>query len=755
MTAIQDQALAAARRFARAKLGEGFESEALHTYTDDSGVPLYWRIRLKNSQTGEKWIRPMKRVGERHVLGEPEFREGKPLYGLHSLALRPDDLVVVTEGEHKADKLAELGLTVTTSGGADSASKADWTPLARREVLIWPDNDEAGQRYALAVAEILTAMDCTVRVMDVVAAGLGPKGDAVDWLSVHPAAAAAHVLALPCTPNGPPLPGGDQTDGTDDEGDKQQSQASTIVAFVEERAILFHNENSEPFAQDKFTRETRRLESRQFRDWLVSNFYLETGRSPRDQSVREALATLAGLGRFRGECLPVHVRVAQHQEAYFLDLGEPGHSRVVKIEAGRWEIVNDPPVRFIRPETLRPLPEPERGGSLDALWKLVNVPEESRLLVLAWLAECLRPDTPFPVLELIGEQGSAKSTTQTALRRLVDPNACDLRAAPKSAEDAFVSAGANWLVSYENISHLSGPMQDALCVLSTGGGFAKRKLYSDAEESVIQVKRPIVLNGISVAVTAQDLVDRTISVETPAIRERTETTQLWGAFSIEYGRLLGSLLTVVADALGRLPGVHLPPADRPRLAEFARFGMAIAEAMGKTGADFMAQFNAARQESIARTIDASPVATALIDWFDRRAQRSTTMTVNALFQEIERLKPVNTDAWPRTAKGFGDALRRAAPALRQLGIECRSLGKVGGAVKWTVEARRGYVNECPESPVRPSEGRASTSEQDIRTFRTSNQATSAFDQERAAIMEHDGGMSRADAEAASLVTATS
>ena len=318
-------------------------------------------------------------------------------------------------------------------------------------------------------------------------------------------------------------------DEADDQGGKQ-SQASALVAFVEANAELFHDQNGQVYAQDRATRETRRLDGRQFCDWLVASFYQSTGMSPRDQSVREALSTLSGLARFKGESHDVHVRAAAHDGCYFLDLAEAGQSRAIRIEAGRWDIVSDPPVRFIRPETLRPLPEPVHGGDLTVLWQVANIPQEAQLLVVAWLGECLRPDTPFPVLELIGEQGSAKSTTQTVLRRLIDPNTCDLRAAPKTVEDVFVSAGANWLASYENISHLSASMQDALCVLATGGGFAKRKLYSDADESVITVKRPVVLNGISVAVTAQDLIDRTLSIETPVITVGEDVTDLWEVF---------------------------------------------------------------------------------------------------------------------------------------------------------------------------------------------------------------------------------
>ena len=504
---------------------------------------------------------------------------------------------------------------------------------------------------------------------------------------------------------------------------ERKNAAGLPVTFVQERAELFHDENKDVFARDADTGEVRRIDGRQFRDWLQASFFESTEKAARDQSVREAISTLSGLGRFKGECLPVSVRVGLHDGAYYLDLAIPGQSRAVKVEPGRWEIVDSPPIMFLRTESMRPLPEPIPGGDLSALWGLVNIPEDARLLVLAWLADCLRPETPFPVLELIGEQGSAKSTTQTVLRRLIDPNACDLRSAPKSAEDVFVGAGVNWLVSYENISHLPAPMQDALCVLATGGGFAKRKLYSDADEAVIQVKRPIVLNGISAAITAQDLIDRSVSIETPVIAARTETTTIWGEFDKQHARLIGAFLGVFAAALQRLPRVKLPTADRPRLIEFVHLGIAVAEATSNTGADFMQQFNRSRQESIARTIDASPVATALIDWFADRGEQSAEMPVKTLFNELDRFKPNQADAWPRSAKGFGDAMRRAAPALRSMGIECKSMGKIGGAVRWNISARK-TLAASPECPASPDSIPKTGAEQDIRTFRTSHRELS-------------------------------
>lgn len=61
------------------------------------------------------------------------------------------------------------------------------------------------------------------------------------------------------------------------------------------------------------------------------------------------------------------------------------------------------------------------------------------------------------------------------------------------------------------------------------------------------------------------------------------------------------------------------------------------------------------------------------------------MPLKVLFAQVEVFKPNSSDSWPKSAKGFGDALRRAAPALRQMNIECRSLGKVGSYVHWEIK----------------------------------------------------------------------
>lgn len=93
----------------------------------------------------------------------------RPLYGLDRLAQRPDDSVLVVEGEKTADAAQTLfpRLAVVTSGSSDSASTADWTPLCGRQVVLWPDNDEAGLKYAGAVHAQLRVLGVALRVVEV------------------------------------------------------------------------------------------------------------------------------------------------------------------------------------------------------------------------------------------------------------------------------------------------------------------------------------------------------------------------------------------------------------------------------------------------------------------------------------------------------------------------------------------------------------------------------------------------------------
>src|SRR5262249_8067329 len=74
----------------------------------------------------------------------------------------------------------------------------------------------------------------------------------------------------------------------------------------------------------------------------------------------------------------------------------------------------------------------------------------------------------------------------------------------------FISANNGHCIAFDNVSSLPPWLSDALCQIATGGGFATRQLWTDADETLFDARRPVVLNGIEEFVTRGDLASRSL-----------------------------------------------------------------------------------------------------------------------------------------------------------------------------------------------------------------------------------------------------
>lgn len=465
--------------------------------------------------------------------------------------------------------------------------------------------------------------------------------------------------------------------------EEDETVADKLIVLARGCCSLMHDAHSESYAvfESAGARQVYSVTSTGFSDFLSHSYYKQHDRAPTESSLKVALATLRGQAQFDGEACEVFTRIAKTDTGYWLDLCNDAW-QCIQITATGWTVMaGDGAPLFTRSASMRPLPMPARGGKLDDLWPLVNIPKGDRLMILAWLIECLRADTPHIVLEFIGEQGSVKSTTQKFLRRLIDPNQADLRSAPKSVEDVWIAASNSHMVSLENLSHLPAQYQDALCVLATGGGYATRKLYTNGEEIILDLVKPIVLNGIGVIVTAQDLLDRCLHIDLPTVKSRELASDIESRFEEAQPKLLGALLDLFGKVLAKLPSVKIAPQDRPRTADFAYLGEAVFRVHGNDEGEFLAHYNEMRKAGVHRTIDASPVGAALLAYL-ADAPGGWHGGLSDLLGRLQR--PHCEGSWPRSGKGLGDALRRLAPALRMIGYVAKSEGRTGGAIRWHI-----------------------------------------------------------------------
>ena len=129
--------------------------------------PKTFRQRVPKAEGGWSWsVKDVRRV----------------LYRLPELVTAgPDKAICIPEGEKDVDRLVSLGLVATCNPGGAGKWKKEYAEFLRdRSVVVFPDNDDVGQKHADEVARSLMGIAKAVKVVNL--PGLPPKGDISDWL---------------------------------------------------------------------------------------------------------------------------------------------------------------------------------------------------------------------------------------------------------------------------------------------------------------------------------------------------------------------------------------------------------------------------------------------------------------------------------------------------------------------------------------------------------------------------------------------
>jgi len=444
-----------------------------------------------------------------------------------------------------------------------------------------------------------------------------------------------------------------------------------ILLNLAQTAELFHTPDGSGYADIDINghRETWPIRAKGFRSWLVRRFFEATQGAPSSEALLSALNVIEAKAQFDGPERLVHLRVGGQDEKLYLDLCDETW-RAVEIDTEGWRVLDNPPIRFRRASGMQPLAIPIKGGSVKTLRSFLNVQSDADfVLVVAWALAVLRNRSPYPVIVLSGEQGSAKSTFSAILRSLLDPNTAPLRALPRNNQELFITANNGHVLAFDNVSFLPGWISDTLCRLATGGGFAVRQLYTDQDEVLFEVARPVILNGIEEIVARPDLADRSVFLTLEPIPEekRRPEAELWAAFEAERPRLLGVLLDAVVEGIKRLPATHLE--KLPRMADFALWASACETALWPAGT-FWSAYCTNRSEAAQSVLEADSIALLVRELMDQRTVWTGTCAdllaeLSALLSDVT----VRPKGWPDSPRKLSGRLRRAAGPLRTMGIE--------------------------------------------------------------------------------------
>lgn len=452
-------------------------------------------------------------------------------------------------------------------------------------------------------------------------------------------------------------------------------------------ADLWHDPEGEGYVSIKQAgrMQTMRLRSKAAAELIQGVCWTQRKLVLKADAFREVLAVLSARAVHDGLEREAFVRVARHDGALYLDLGDATR-KVVRVDPDGfgWDVrdADQVPVRFLRPAGLRALPTPAQGGSIAELRPFLNTDKAGFILCVAWATAALGAPGQYPVAAISGEAGSGKSVVSSCLRRLVDPSKVLLSSKPQSERDLYITARNSHALVLNNLSGIDAWLSDALCGLALGSGFRTRELHSDSDELLIEAARPVIINGIPDLARQTDLQDRCLPITLHRLepKDRRPERALWESFDAAHPRILGALLDLISQAHAHAGQVDMP--EPPRLADFALF-MAAAElgmchdaggALRIGGGedwrpgDFLEAYTGAQRDVSAATTEDDCVAAALV----RMAGHGPWSWEGTASQLLEDLRRFTTDPlprdWPKAANAMTSRLRRAATALRNIGF---------------------------------------------------------------------------------------
>lgn len=663
---------------------------ACFDYRDAEGNRLYFKKRFEPGFDGRK-----KSFAFYHLDTAGKQAKGRgcdPLpYNLHLLASTPAGApVFFLEGEAKADALTAWGLVATSlDSGGQSGKGATWrnefSPyFADRDVVILPDNDKTGEQYAATLAAHLLPVAASVKVLRL--PGLPTKGDILDWirlaggkktdlkerfLALVPEA--EPVKAEKTADDTPPPPPGDDLTHHQEVGGRGIER---LLPMLEADPLYYCTDDG----TSHILRRGRLCLLSSKNQELIEDLRLDglelTGKAPARETVITAIDLLCARARRDGHRVELFNRVGERGGLFYYDMGD-GRAVEVSPGANTWRIT-DAPVMFRRMRHQKAQATPKPHGDPARILEFCNLPPEQRLLAVVTFITCFVPRIFHPAIHISGCQGSGKSLFSSVWKTAIDPSSVLLSTMPRKPEDLDLLLVRYYGLALDNLSALSGDTCDRLCSFITGGTIEKRTLHTDLETTILRANSVIFYSSIGSLHSRPDLTERTIVFELGRIpdEKRMPEAEIREKFWTVLPEILGGTFNMLSRAMDIFP--HLELERLPRMADFAKWGYAIAEAMGGRGDEFLRDYAATTLIQSGSLLERDTLFASIVQAMDDPAFGElngsfhevllTLMEVAAPGEAKNGYRMLEKDRTFPSARGFRKHLERIRMPLEGMGI---------------------------------------------------------------------------------------
>ena len=459
-------------------------------------------------------------------------------------------------------------------------------------------------------------------------------------------------------------------------------ESSRIAISIKVRKLLL--ENNFTFWLSQFEEpyislspyQHMKIESKEFKDWLQELSCKLFEKPLHNQAMEEVLAYCRVWARESGLNFWVNTRVGYSEEDNFIEVNLlRNDGKVLRISPESIEL-DYPRLKFVANKNQLPIPfdydlfkslDPKQFTEKELLslfGQVFNIQTREELaLLLAWMIKTFYPKGEYPILVVLGErEGVGKSTTCKFIVQLLDPCKTPLKRIPRTIEDLYSLAKNNFILCFDNLSHISEDLSDAFCQLSTEGSLSKRKLYTDAENIDLPLKNPLILNSIYSIAQKRDLRRRCITLELKKPTEYKTIEELEENFKKTAPLIYSYLVFCVQEALKKKE-IQLKKLDITTTCRFVANAHPVFFISGK---EFVQTLQANREEVAREILESSLLLPIIQEKLEPFGIWQTT--AKELLDELKKRYP-NEKNLPNTPKKIGRELKKLVSDLEAVNIK--------------------------------------------------------------------------------------
>lgn len=452
-----------------------------------------------------------------------------------------------------------------------------------------------------------------------------------------------------------------------------------------------------------------------FKDKLKNIFAQTTGKEPPEQTIKSAIEYAKGVPN------PFHMSSILYQR---IIQGLSSTSVMCQKSAVVWTVDNVVDITPRRaPGSLNDLlpyhpfyspcyfwvsateeeilkPRPDQPRNLKPLFQITNLPPERKHMILAWLVLAFFPNLGQAALELTGGSLSGKTHAQRILRELIDPNTSIIKR-PKGINDIRERIMDAYVPILDDVEELTSKAQIMLSeCLDT---YTLDLTPKQRKNTLIDITRPLLLNGIDSVVTERALAKKTITIEisdehNQQRKQPLPTTEQADQLASIFIDILHNVRLVIREWNSPWdPGVEVPY----ELQDYYHVGYIIGEQNAYHDDDgarvnpFLREIKHHLAQERYRSLQGDCVASAIYTWLQYSTdneQRNTAETWRKLLRQYSQ----ESCDWPQNAKQLSSRLRKNKKLLNNLGIYLVDHGQSGPNYFWTIG------QTTPKDPEDPS-----------------------------------------------------